>query len=158
MSGGTNSSSCPPFDRKEYANVAIASAVSAVISLVAGCFVISVMVLLQKWKFFSQRLILYLAIATIFTSIATILHRVDFENQTSDFYTRFCILGGFLEQVTSWIFLNANSAITIYLFMNVVVKIKTDCSMFSSSSYFLSFSTGFPSLTLPMADPAPGAG
>ena len=126
MSGGTNSSSCPPYDSKEYANVAIASAVSAGVSLAAGCFVILVMALLQKWKYFSQRLILYLAIATILTSISTILHRVDYENQISDFYTRFCAVGGFLEQVTSWIFLNANSAITIYLFMNVVTKIKTE--------------------------------
>lgn len=126
MPGGTNTSSCPPYDSEDYADVAIASAVSALVSLLASCFVIAVMVLLKKWRYFSQRLILYLAVAALFTSISTILHRVDYRNQTSDLYTQFCIFGGFLEQVTSWIFLNANSTITFYLFANVVAKKNTE--------------------------------
>lgn len=126
MPAGSNTSSCPPYDSNDYANVAAASAVSALVSLVAGTFVISVIMLLEKWRYFSQRLILYLAIAAILTSVSTILHRVDYDNQTSSFYRRFCAMGGFLEQITSWIFLNANSAITVYLFANVVAKVNTE--------------------------------
>jgi hypothetical protein len=83
------------------------------------------MMLFRKWRYFSQRLILYLAIAALLASISTILHRVDYDNNTSDFYTRFCAMGGFLEQVTSWIFLNANSTITVHLFLKVTTKLRT---------------------------------
>ena len=125
-SGGSNSTVCDIYDGKDYAYVAMASAVAAFFSLLAACFVIIVMVFLRKWPFFSQRLILYLAIATILTSMSTILHRVDYNNEKSDFYVIFCQIGGFLEQVTSWIFLNANSCITFYLFANVVLRVKTE--------------------------------
>lgn len=141
MSGGTNSSSCPPYDSKDYTKVAIAGAVSGFVSLLASCFVISVMILLKKWRYFSQRLILYLAIAALLFAMSTILHRVDYRNQTSEFHTRFCVFGGFLEQVTSWIFLNANSSITFYLFANVVAKKNTE--HFETAYFIFIFLTPF---------------
>ncbi len=121
-----NLTSCDIYNRKEYAYVAVVSAVAAFLSLLAACCVIFIMVFLKKWPFFSQRLILYLAIATILTSLSTILHRVDYNNEKTSFYVIACQIGGFLEQVTSWIFLNANSCITFYLFANVVLKVKTE--------------------------------
>ena len=126
MSGdGNSSNSCisyQPYHTEDYAYVAIASAVSALVTLLASCLVISIMVLFQKWRYFSQRLVLYLAIAALLTAIATVLHRVDYHNQTSDFYLGFCMFGGFLEQITSWMFLNAIISITLYLFASTVLK------------------------------------
>ena len=120
-----NYSNCSPYDAT-YAKVAFASAGSATITLVACCFVISVMFLFKKWKFFSQRLILYLTIAGILSSIATILHRVDVDVQRTPAISKFCVFAGFLEQVTSWIFLNATVSITFYLFANVVLRKSTE--------------------------------
>lgn len=125
-----NYSICSPYNNATYATtyarVAFASAGSAIVTLVACCLVIFTMILFKKWKFFSQRLILYLTIAGILSSIANILHRVDFDLHRTAAISRFCAFGGFLEQVTSWIFLNANSTITFYLFANVVLKKSTE--------------------------------
>lgn len=133
-----NCSATPsPYESQAFTGIAIASAASALFSLLASCFVIGVMVLLKKWRFFSQRLILYLAVAAILTSVATILHRVDYSSNSSSnngttlsssssFYDGFCVFGGFLEQVTSWIFLNANTSITAYLFASVIFHARTE--------------------------------
>lgn len=118
-------SSCSPFDSKDYAHVAIASALSAFLSLLACSFVIFIMVLFKKWKFLSQKLILYLAIAALLTSVTTILHRVDYENQRTTFYTTFCAFSGFLDQLSGWMLLNAITSIMVYLFLEVVLKKRT---------------------------------
>lgn len=119
---------CSPYiiNGSIYAKVAYASAGSASVALTACLFVITTMILFKKWKFFSQRLILYLTIAGILSSIATILHRVDSDLQRTPAISRFCAFAGFVEQVTSWIFLNANATITFYVFANVVLKKSTE--------------------------------
>ena len=126
MSTFTNDTNCSPYYTEAYDNVAITSAAAAFFSLTAGCFVIFIMILFKKWIFFSQRLILYLAVAAILASISTALHRINYQNQTSEFYDRFCAFSGFVEQITSWILLNAVSSITFYMFANTVLKIKTE--------------------------------
>ena len=110
------STSCSPYDHPDYARVALTSSVSAILSLAASFFVIFIIILFKKWNFVSQRLILYLAIASLMTSFSTVLHRIDYDNQTSSIYVRFCTFGGFFEQVTSWMLLNSIVVITVYLF------------------------------------------
>ena len=83
-------------------------------------------VLFKKWKFFSQRLVLYLAISVILESIATIIHRVDYNNQTSAFYIHFCQFSAFVEQNTSWMELMAVVSITLYIFVCAVFRKRTD--------------------------------
>ena len=109
--------SCSPYDSPDYARVALASALSASVSLIAASFVVFVIIFFKKWKFTTQRLVLYLAISSLLASISTIVHRVDYQNQTTAFYTNFCTFGGFFEQVTSWMVLNAIMVITTYLFV-----------------------------------------
>ena len=122
----TEDINCTIYDSRAYVYVAIASVASAFVSLLAGCFVIVILILFKKHHFFSQRLILYLAITTLLASISTIVHRVDYNNQESEFYVNFCRFGGFLEQNTSWMQLNAISSITIYLFVNAIFKKGTE--------------------------------
>lgn len=104
-----------PFDARVYALVAAAAAVSGFVSLLASLWVIFIIILFKKWKFFTQRLVLYLALAAALKSSATILQRVDYKDQTSTFYTGFCVFGGFYSQVTSWMIVNAAVTITISL-------------------------------------------
>ena len=87
---------------------------------------IVLIILFKKYKFLSQRLILYLAISVILVNIGFILRRVDYENQTTDFYIRFCEFGGFLDQLFNWILLNAICAITIYLLLALFTEKKTE--------------------------------
>lgn len=117
MASGNVTSLCEdnPFYRPIYATVAAVAAVSGFVSLIASCFVIFIIVLFKKWQFFTQRLILYLAIVAAMKSSATILQRVDYDNQVSAFYNGFCIFGGFYSQVTSWMVLNVIITITVSL-------------------------------------------
>ena len=115
-----------PYTGHEYVIVAALSAVSAFISLLASCFIISIIVLFKKWKFFAQRLFLYLAMSVILTSLATIIHRVDYENQTTEFYVGFCKFAGFMEQITSWMQFTAVVSITVYVFVYAIFRKRTD--------------------------------
>ena len=115
-----------PYTQHEYAIVAALSAVSAFISLLASCFIVSLIVLFKKWRFFTQRLVLYLAVSVIFESVATIIHRVDYNNETTDFYVRFCQFSAFVEHNTSWIELMAVVSITLYIFVCAVFSKRTD--------------------------------
>ena len=115
-----------PYTQHEYAIVAALSAASASVSLLASCFIVSLIVLFKKWTFFSQRLVLYLAVSVIFESVAAIIHRVDYNNETTEFYVRFCQFSAFLEHNTSWMELMAVVSITLYIFVCAVFSKRTD--------------------------------
>ena len=115
-----------PYTQHEYAIVAGLSAASAFVSLLASCFIVSLIVLFKKWRFFTQRLVLYLAVSVILESVATIIHRVDYNDETTDFYVRFCQFSAFVEQNTSWIELMAVVSITLYIFVCAVFSKRTD--------------------------------
>ncbi len=94
--------------------MAAVSAGLAFVSLVLIIGTIGIMILFKKLRFFSQRLILYLAISAILSNLSIILHRVDYQNQMSTFYTRFCAFGGYFDQTGNWCLLLSVCAIMIY--------------------------------------------
>ena len=102
------------------------SAASAFVSLVASCFIVFVIVLFKKWRFFTQRLVVYLAISVGVQAMATIIHRVDYRNETSAFYVRFCKLSGYVEHNTSWMELMSIVIITLYIFLFAMFRKRTD--------------------------------
>lgn len=119
----SNASNCSnPFDDSIYAWVAGVAAVSGLISLLACCFIIFIIVLFKKWKFFSQRLILYLAITAALLSLAMVLQRVDYANQDSAHYNNFCVFAGFLSQISGWMVLDAVICIQIFLLLTVFTE------------------------------------
>ena len=134
--------SCTPFAQHRYAIVAGLSTASAFVSLLASCFVIFLIVLFKKWRFFAQRLVLYLAIAVVFHSIATIFIRVDYNNETSEFYVRFCQFSAFVLQNSSWMGFISVISITLYIFVCAVFRKRTD----RLESVYLFFTFAFPLL------------
>ena len=54
-----------PYTSTEYAIVAGLNAATAFISLLASLFVVSLIVLFKKHRFFTQRLVLYLTVSVI---------------------------------------------------------------------------------------------
>lgn len=128
------------FDRYEYKIVAIVNMVVGLFSFIVCCFTIMLIVVLGRWKFFSQRLILYLTITALLISLANILNRVDFTGDPSEALTGFCIFGGFLTQVTVWMVLCSISSITIYLFARTMFNKNTE----KFESLYVTFTFGFP--------------
>lgn len=107
-------SNCSPYNSQSYAVVAAVSSGLAFVSILLILLVIAIIILFKKWKFFSQRLILYLALSAILVNVGIILHRVDYENQTTTFYVKFCEFGGYLDQLSNWMLLISISAIIFY--------------------------------------------
>ncbi len=110
----SGSGDCWPYGTESYVAVAALSAGLAFISILLILTVIFIMVIFKKLRFFSQRLILYLAITAILVNVGIILHRVDYLNQTTDFYVRFCEFGGYLDLTSNWMLLIAVSCIIAY--------------------------------------------
>lgn len=118
--------SCSPFTGSEYAAVGGLYAASGFISLLASCFVLFLIVLFKRWKFFTQRMVLYLAASVAFQSVAAIIARVDYNNETTEFYVRFCEFSAFVGQNASWSVLMAVASITVYVFVLSVFSKRTD--------------------------------
>jgi len=114
--------SCSPYDSSRYAAVAALSAAIAGLSLLLLLAVIFILIIFKKLQFFGQRLILYLAISSLLVKLAIILHRVDYKNQTSEFYTRFCQFGGYFDEVTIWMLLMAVCCIVVYVSLRILFK------------------------------------
>ena len=108
--------SCSPYDSRSYAVVAAVSAGLAFLSIVLILGVIGIIILFKKWRYFIQRLILYTSITALFVNVAIVLHRVDYENQVSEFYENFCEFGGYLDLTSNWMLLVAVSAIIAHCF------------------------------------------
>lgn len=103
--------SCSPYDSQSYAVVAAVSAGLAFLSTLLILGVIGIIVLFKKWQYFGQRLILYVSITAILVNLGIMVHRVDYNNQKSEFYTRFCVFGGYVDQSSNWMLLIAIGAI-----------------------------------------------
>ena len=104
-----------PFSDSIYTTISAVSVVVGFFSLLASLFTIFSILLFKQHKIFNQRLILYLAITTATFSVSVIIQRVDYRQETGKFYTGFCIFSGFLNQVSSWMILDAVTCITLSL-------------------------------------------
>lgn len=130
------------FEDYEFTIVAVVNMVVGLLSFVACCFTMLLIFMLKKWKFFSQRLILYLTITAMLISLANIVNRVDFSENPTEAVTGVCIFGGFLTQVTAWMTLCSNASITVYLFLCTMFQISTE----KYEVLYVLFIFGFPFL------------
>lgn len=125
-SSGSGDSDCSkelPFDTPVFKVIASIRAGMGVFSLLVCLSVILLLILLRKHLFFDQRLVLYLAIASLCHSISYILGRVDFSGsrQIRDPY---CYAAGFAETYTSCVELLAVLSVTGHVFVLAVLKLK----------------------------------
>ncbi len=112
-------------DKQEFTNVSILSLAISIVSFIAGILVIAFILLTKKWKFFGERLILYLTITALLFSAANTINRVDLYGESS-FLTGFCAFTGALTQVSSWMTFFAISSITFYLFFRTALNRNTE--------------------------------
>ena len=114
MNMSTENASCSPYDNFSYSVVAAVSAGLAFVSILLILCIVSIFILFKKWRFFSQRLVLYLTISALLLKVGIILHRVDYHNQDTKFYTIFCEFGGFVDMTSNWMVLISITSIIIY--------------------------------------------
>lgn len=97
----------------------------ACFSFLGSLFVILLIWLFKKYRFFTQRLILYLSIAALLSSTAYILGRVEYD-PTSQTLRRFCKAQGYWLFYTDWMVLLSFTCITVDLFLNVFTQQRTE--------------------------------
>ena len=85
------------------------------------------LVLFKQFKVFSQKIVIYLFVAAILQSTAFLLNKLDFDTTktNTNSYVAFCMFSGFLTQITTWMFQGAVLAITVYLFVLIVINYDT---------------------------------
>jgi len=117
------SNNCSIFDSRTFSIVAAVSAFSGFTSLLANTFVFLFILLYKRWGFFNQRLVLYLTLATICSSIACIVSRAGYHNDAGGSYDKFCTFGGFFLQTSFWMVLDAYICITASLLLKLFFNI-----------------------------------
>lgn len=117
---------CEPYGERRFAIAVAFSAAAGCISFLASCFAIFIIILFKKWRFFSQRLILYLAIAATLTSLSSIVRRVDYENQVGESYENYCIFSGFFNQSSFWTLFTSIISIVIFMVLRIFTSIKVE--------------------------------
>ncbi len=127
MSSSNNSTNCfDQYNTNGYVAVVAIRAVAGSISVVCCLAVIALIVLFKKYKFFTQRLILYLTISTLAYSLVSILNVAGYKAYTSTSLQNYCVFIGFLEQVMSCWIPMAITCIVVDLFVKVIINKATD--------------------------------
>ena len=101
--------------------VAIVRALSGSISSIASLLVILVILVFKKYLFFTQRLILYLSIASMLNGLS-----IAFQGATyypaNEHTERYCKLAAFFDQITLWSLLLATGSITLDIYFKVATR------------------------------------
>lgn len=115
MEEETNNRSCALTDRQMLLVESVGAAVGGV-SALCCIFVLFVAVVFRKYRFSTQRIILYLMIAVLLYSLLQIFHLGDsFYSQTA-----YCVITGFLDQLISWFVIMAISCLTFDLLRKAI--------------------------------------
>lgn len=116
-----DSANCTDYTETKYVAVAIVRAVSGSISFFASLSVILMIIFFKKYILFSQRLILYLAVAVMLNSLTVATQGATYFPDIPPAAT-YCTASGFLNQTTGWSVLFAICCITIDLYLKAVAK------------------------------------
>ena len=108
------------YDWPEFKFVAAVRTFTAVVSLICAICVIFVIVANKKFKYFPQRLILYLAVTVLLHSIAYCLGRVSYQEMREILDPHCRYFGGFVELYTAWSELLAIFCITTNIFAQII--------------------------------------
>ena len=127
MENITSNCSDDVFDTTPYISVAVVSAVSGLISLIACLLVIGLILLFKKYYFYAQRLILYLCIAAFLNSLSISLRFQRLAYKTDNDATKWiCILTAAFDQTTAWNELLAITCIVFDLALKVILHVNTE--------------------------------
>ncbi len=100
-----------------------------VLSIISVLFILSmlaIMILYKKYRFFTQRLILYLAISTLTYQTISALDVSSIKAYSDQDALNYCILIGVLTQIVIWCPVMATTVITFDIFVRAVLKKSTE--------------------------------
>ena len=101
----------------------------SILTFVASLFILcmlGIIIFFQKYLFFTQRLIMYLAISSFTYSFVTVFNVTSSSARTNDAALRYCMFMGLLEQVLVWWEVMAVTCIVMQLFIRTVFDKTTE--------------------------------
>lgn len=122
----TNMACFEVYDTPGYQAVIGLRVISAIISIFCCSVMLFLMVLFKKYLFFTQRLIMYLAIAALAYSIVAALNVEGYVAYRSPSAQKYCVFAGLIEQVGSWWVVLATTCIMVDLFIKVIFQRRTE--------------------------------
>lgn len=122
---GDNESGCPDYDTEEFRAIAAVNSALGGVSFFACLLVIGLIFLFKKYRFFNQRLILYLTIAAALNTLSMLTEATVYYPQTEAFEI-YCYVSAYFHQVAGWAQVLAVTCITIELLLKVFFKIQTN--------------------------------
>ena len=122
ISNATNTmtSNCTYYDSVGFTVIAAIRAVVGLFSALCCLLVIGMIAYLKKYLIYSQRLILYLAIAAFLHSLSYTLARVNYYTPRY-LFDDYCYFGGFINLYSSWAEVLALCCLTFNVFVNAVM-------------------------------------
>lgn len=123
--------SCFQFTAKEIRDLTIAKVTVTLTAAFACVVAAAVFVALKEYRYFGNRLVLYLIIAGFFYSLATTLQVAPIHHNGDGVVVRdglngLCVVVGFIYQIAAWTFYNIVFWIISYLFVLAVFKYKAN--------------------------------
>ena len=127
MSGNeTQESDCPILGPNDVAILIGVHTVTSMVSLCSGIIVIFLIIVLKKYLFFSQRMILYLNVICVMVSIVSCINVAtdDSEDEHSPMF-EYCKALGFLNQYAISCFMVAITCFTVNIFLQATCHYNT---------------------------------
>lgn len=153
--GNTSNLTCyEVYDNAEFVAVVAVRSTISIISFFSCLCMILLMVLFKKYLFFTQRLILYLAIAALCYSIVAAANVEAYAVYRTPSLIGYCVFSGFLEQLISWWVILAASCIMLDLFIKVAFNKNTQ--HFEVGYILITFVSPFLHCWIPFIDLAYG--
>ena len=122
-SSASSNITCTDYSTSVFVAVTAVRTFSGIVSLISSLFVIALIVIFKKYIFSTQRLILYLSIAVTFSSLVRATQGINYPYYPDNEYTDlFCILIGFIDQLTIWWVIMANLVIALHVYIKAVHK------------------------------------
>ena len=113
MNAGSLKQNCSlPFDTLPFKIVAAVHAFSGSVSLLCSVTAIIIAMVLRKYFFFAQRLVIYYSMSVSLYGLSSVVQSVDFfvKSEGTDW---FCVLAGFIFQYTLWTVLMSTCCISL---------------------------------------------
>ena len=108
-----------------YTALAVLSVVLSILSCIFLLAAIALIVLFKKYVYFSQKLILYLCIASLLFSFSTAINVTPPDAHTNPVSKAYCIVMGFIDQLFLWWQIDCVAIIMIDVFIRVVFERNT---------------------------------
>ena len=126
MENNSNTTCTDKYDNSTFHGLMYFRCTLSIISVVCILSMLAIIVLFKKYRFFTQRLVLYLAISTLTYQIISAADTTSISAYKSQAAMNYCIFIGFMSQIVVWWPVLATTVIVFDMFVRVVLEKPTE--------------------------------